>query len=379
MDKQGIFLSKKLKIFDPTLCIFCQQSENLSNDKNDCILVRESANKINMNLKNKDIVYERLSTISEDELFYYHMTNSCYYQYISKINKLKQSKTISFCIKTGKNVQKNRVKRWEVKKRSINNNNDVLNCVICGSDRFKNIRCSTLFTSYRFKNLFEIAKDLQDNVFARIKVFINEKDCSSNNYGYHQNCLRGYEKRHKKPAENNECKNANSSIEECFENSNMNETAESLENSNINETAESFENSNMKSNEIEESLEISNMKKIEENLENSNLNEIEETFENSENNKTEKMFENSEMNEIRKKNVISSVINKVMYQIRSGLGFTLTEIRVKVEELLPTDIKVYNRDIKKYIQKQFKDEVEFSNSSDAKKSSLVYSSKIKES
>lgn len=66
--------------FDKSLCIICQSKDyNLTSTINGCEKIRKAAN------QRQDTVSLRLNQLTHDELFQYHVSNTCYKTYVNNI------------------------------------------------------------------------------------------------------------------------------------------------------------------------------------------------------------------------------------------------------------------------------------------------------
>ena len=200
-------------VFDKSLCIICLKGEKLTQTESGCEKIRWAAN------ERKDIVYERLETLKEDDLFYYHVTNSCYRPYTDKNKVLRASKKITEKTDLEQNnddISKKMTRSQAASKScgGVKNKNDF--CIICDmSSHNKDSTTLRICETKRAENFFQITRFYQDDVFRRTAHLQDAEDVFAADIYYHKNCLRGYELKYERDREktgSNQCNNNFESI-----------------------------------------------------------------------------------------------------------------------------------------------------------------------
>lgn len=139
------FPIQSYKCFDRLLCIICQKDSDLILTAYGCAQIRNAAT-LGCTIENKilfeDEVYNRVIQLGKDELFYYHMSDSCYKKFCNKKNisiaqkKLRQNvANVNSKNETGNEVlecSKQRVTRSKINNVTIIVRKNL--CIICGND-----------------------------------------------------------------------------------------------------------------------------------------------------------------------------------------------------------------------------------------------------
>ena len=171
-------------------CIFCLTGGELSSTTAGCEKVRWAVDE-----RQDAVLKKRLDDLELDEVFSYHMTNSCYKSYTDKNKVARAAKKLDFSSastsQSAPNIPQKVTRSQSIlsqvsaKKRKV--------CIIRGRAVPKDKELFRICEVDRANRLLEISNFYKDDVFTRTCCLQNPADVFAADLYYYGNCWRAYE------------------------------------------------------------------------------------------------------------------------------------------------------------------------------------------